>query len=225
MNFRLVDLSAEEIAQQLSVVEPLTDSVRGLIDAVIRTEVDDDELNAAREQIDAIVARLRTKQKPGSFGVQFTRELSGLSWGNAAVGARNGIAPPMRIVHHEDGRATCDVELGAAYEGPGGLVHGGVSAMLIDQLLGEAASVGNGLPCFTGTLTVKYLRPTPLGPLSMSAETVRREGRKIFVRGEICTADGPTVTAEAIMVSPKELPSRDQIMKLRAELAAQDGQG
>ncbi|WP_424324248.1 PaaI family thioesterase [Gordonia sp. (in: high G+C Gram-positive bacteria)] len=208
LNFRLVDLTPEQIAERLGVVEPLTDSVRSLIDAVIRTEVDDDRLHAAREKIDAIVADLRSEQKPGSFGLEFTSDLHGLPWGNAAVGARNAIAPPMRIVHHEDKTATCEVDLGAAYEGPSGLVHGGVSALLLDQLLGEVVSVNDKMPSFTGTLNVKYVAPTPLGPVRLHAEIVNREGRKTFVRGHIATTDGTvTVTAEGIMVAPANLPN------------------
>ncbi|KJR10179.1 PaaI family thioesterase [Gordonia sihwensis] len=221
MDFRLVDLSADEIAAQLAVVEPLTESVRALIDAVIRTEVPDDDLDDARRRIDAVTASLRAAQKPGSYGVPFTRDFTGMPWGNAAVGVRNAIAPPLRVEHHDDGTATARVRLGAAYEGPAGLVHGGISAMLLDQMLGEAASVGNGTPCFTGTLTVKYLRPTPLGDVDLRARTTGSEGRKVFVRAELCDEDGPTVTAEGIMVSPRNLPSRDQIAKLRAATAAE----
>jgi len=219
MDFRLTDMTDAEIEQELSVVEPLANSVRELIDAVIRTEVDDDRLNAAREQIEAVVESLREQQKPGSYGVPFTKTLHGMPYGNAAVGARNAIAPPLRIEHHPDGSANSEVTLGAAYEGPAGLVHGGVSAMLLDQLLGEAVSVGNGTPCFTGTLTVKYLRPTPLGPLSLNAVTTGNEGRKFFARAELCDAEGPTVVAEGIMISPANHPRHEEIKRLRAELS------
>ena len=220
MDFRLTDMTDDEIAHELSVVEPLADSVRDLIDAVIRTEVDDDTLRAAREQIDAVVASLRVKQKPGSYGVPFTKKLHGMPYGNAAVGKRNAIAPPLVMEHHDDGSATSEVLLGAAYEGPAGLVHGGISAMLLDQLLGESVSVSRGVPCFTGTLTVKYLRPTPLGRLSLRAETTGSEGRKFFVHAEISDAEGPTVTAEGIMISPANMPRHEELKRLRAELAA-----
>jgi acyl-coenzyme A thioesterase PaaI-like protein len=46
-----------------------------------------------------------------------------------------------------------------------GLVHGGMCALVLDQLLGEAASDGLTKPLFTGTITLKYLRGTPLGLL------------------------------------------------------------
>ncbi|MGO3326551.1 PaaI family thioesterase [Gordonia sp. (in: high G+C Gram-positive bacteria)] len=221
MDFRLEDVNADEIARRIGVVEPLTDSVRGLIDAVIRTDVDDATLDDARRQIDDIVARLRTDQKPGGFGVPFTRDLVGMPWGNAAMGVRNAIAPPLRSVG-SDGVATAEVALGAAYEGPGGHVHGGVLALLLDQLVGECASSIDSVPHFTGTLTVRYLRPTRLGTISLRAEITESQGRKTFVRAEIRDDDGPTATCEAIMVRPKEFPGRDGLIAAIAESAEHD---
>ena len=70
------------------------------------------------------------------------------------------------VIHHDgDGRCWSEFTLGAAYEGPPGLVHGGICALVLDHLLGEAASEGLTKPRFTGTITLKYLRGTPLGPL------------------------------------------------------------
>ncbi len=220
VDFRIEDITPDEIARRLAVVEPLTDSVRALIDAVIRSEVSDDQLRAARERIDEVTAVLREKQLPGSYGTPFTREFIGMPWGNAAVGARNAIAPPMRI-RLGDGTADCEMTLGAAYEGPGGCVHGGVAALMLDQLVGEAAST-DGVPVFTGTLTVRYLRPTPLGEVIAHAEVTGRERRKTFVRATLADADGVTVEAEAIMVTPKgfELPSGDAIP--RAATSSED---
>ncbi|GAC56523.1 hypothetical protein GOHSU_08_00510 [Gordonia hirsuta DSM 44140 = NBRC 16056] len=201
MDFRIEDISPEEISRRLSVVEPLTESVRRLIDAVIRTEVDDAELIAATERIDQVVQTLRSRQRDGSFGTPYTPTFIGMPWGNAAVGARNAIAPPLQI-RTESGVAECEMVLGAAYEGPGGCVHGGVAALMLDQLVGEAAST-DGLPSFTGTLTVRYLRPTRLGALSARAEVTGREGRKTFVHATLSDDDGVTVEADAIMIAPK----------------------
>lgn len=68
------------------------------------------------------------------------------------------------ITHHEDGRCWTEFTLGPVYEGPPGLVHGGICALLLDQLLGEAATSQLSKPKFTGTITLRYLRGgTPLG--------------------------------------------------------------
>jgi acyl-coenzyme A thioesterase PaaI-like protein len=102
----------------------------------------------------------------------------------------------------EDRRVTHELHLGALYEGPPGLVHGGVSALVLDQVLGEAAAVG-GSPGMTGRLTVHYRRPTPLGDLTVSARLESNEGRKAIVKGELRDADGQvTVEAEGLFILP-----------------------
>lgn len=221
MDFRLEDVSPDEVARRIDAIAPLTDSVRDLIDAVIRTEVDQESIDDARRRIDAVVADLRTVQKPGSFGTPFTRDLVEMAWGNAAAGIRNAVAPPMRSTSR-GGVATAEVTLGAAYEGPGGCVHGGVIALLLDQLVGECAGSMDTGPHFTGTLSMRYIRPTSLGPVSLRAEVTQTQGRKAFVHGELRDADGVTAEAEAIMVRPKDFPGRDEILSAIARATADD---
>ena len=81
-------------------------------------------------------------------------------------------------------------------------MHGGVSALVLDHMLGEAASEGLSKARFTGTITVKYLRGTPLGPLRSEAWIDRAEGVKVFARGTISDADGITVEAEGVFIQP-----------------------
>jgi acyl-coenzyme A thioesterase PaaI-like protein len=109
----------------------------------------------------------------------------------------------MTVVHTEFGRAHADIVLGAAYEGPPGLVHGGVTAMVLDHLMGETAS-GMKRPTFTGTLTMRYRRGTPLGPLHLEGRIDREEGRKVFVVATISDAEGVTVEADGVFIEPKQ---------------------
>lgn len=80
-------------------------------------------------------------------------------------------------------RCWSEFTLGAPYEGPPGLVHGGVCALVLDHILGEAASERLTKPLFTGTISVKYLRGTALGRL-------RTEAEGIFVRPAWARAAG-----------------------------------
>jgi len=104
----------------------------------------------------------------------------------------------------ESGRVTADFHLGAAYEGPPGHVHGGVSALILDHLLGEAASPDRK-PRFTGSITVRYLRATRLGPLRVEAVRTRTEGAKTYCIGYIADAEGMTVEAEGVFITPRWL--------------------
>jgi acyl-coenzyme A thioesterase PaaI-like protein len=180
---------------------PLTDSVRRLVDAAIRSDVDRETISAARELIDSATELLAARVVPGSFGVRRTIDGGTVAWGNAAIGLRNAIAPPL-VIHHDAQRVCTDVELGAAYEGPPGHVHGGVCALILDHLLGATAHQP-GKPAFTGTITIKYLRPTKLGRLHAEAHVDREEDSKTFAVGHISDTEGITVQAEGVFIRPK----------------------
>jgi acyl-coenzyme A thioesterase PaaI-like protein len=108
----------------------------------------------------------------------------------------------MTIHQDANGRCWSEFSLGSIYEGPPGWVHGGICAHVLDQLLGEAASEGLTKPKFTGTITVRYLRGTPLGPVRAEAWIERMDGFKTYARGQLSDADGPTVEAEGVFIQP-----------------------
>lgn len=194
------DTPTHEVDRREAVLASLAGTVRELVDAAIRTTVDDDEVHRVRDDLAGLVDRLRAAQLPGPAGVRYNAEMRAWNWGNAVVGAANAIAPPLDVVHGPSG-CHADVVLGAAYEGPPGLVHGGVSAMLLDHIMGVTASAMRRTT-FTGTLTMRYRRGTPLGPLRLEASIVREEGRKVFVTASIADAEGVTVEAEGVFIEP-----------------------
>jgi acyl-coenzyme A thioesterase PaaI-like protein len=203
------DITDDELERQVALHGPFAQAVRDLVDATIRTEVDDDEVRAVRAEIEALTERLRKRQLDGSYGVRFTAEGRGRPWGNPVVGLRNPAAPPVVVEHDSSGRAWSSFHLGAAFEGPPGLVHGGVAAMVLDQMLGEAAGAG-GKPGMTGTLTLRYRRGTPLGDLRAEAWIDRSEGIKTWAQGRLMDADGVTVEAEGLFILPRWARERMQ---------------
>ncbi len=160
-------LDAGEADRVMARYAPLAQAVRALIDATIRTEADDDVVTATRGAIEDVTKLLRQRARPA--GVTFRVNDRPLPLGNAVVGPCNPIAPPLAVRHGDGGRCWSEFVLGQAYEGPPGLVHGGVSALVLDHMLGEAASEGLCKARFTGTISVKYLRGTPLRPLRCDA--------------------------------------------------------
>lgn len=201
VEFTVENVTASEVERLRAVFGPLTDSVRDLIDATIRTEVDADVVALAKAEIDSATARLRSRQLPGPYGVRIS-EGAQMPWGNPVIGLRNPVAPPLVLHRDDDGRVSCDFHLGAAFEGPPGHVHGGISALILDHVLGEAASTAEN-PRLTGTISLRYLRTTPLGDLHTEACIVRSEGIKTFARGHLADADGVTVEAEGVFITPK----------------------
>jgi acyl-coenzyme A thioesterase PaaI-like protein len=202
LDYRVEALTDEELAREREVQGSLTQSTRELVDAVLRTTLPDGELEEIRGEIDKLTARLRSSQLPGPFGISVTPSGTVRAHGNAVVGLRNAAAPPVHVERDTSGKAWADVTLGAAYEGPPGMVHGGVAALLLDQLCGEAASAG-GSPGMTGHLTLRYRRPTPLGPIHLEAHIARVDGIKTWVEGHIADADGVTIECEGLFILPR----------------------
>jgi hypothetical protein len=196
-------MSADEHDRLAALWGPLTDDVRELIRLALHTDADPDSVDAARTAIRAANDVLRSRQRDESQLVRYSVGGRPVVWGNAVIGLRNAIAPPLTIHHDDDGtRCWSEFSLNSAYEGPPGLVHGGVCALVLDHVLGEAASAGLTKPLFTGTLTVRFVRGTPLGRLRADAAVERTEGVKSFVSGHLSDGEGITVEAEGIFIKP-----------------------
>jgi acyl-coenzyme A thioesterase PaaI-like protein len=202
MDFGFDIISAEEYDRQRLLYEPLTEAMRKLIHAGIHTDVDEATARKAQAAIEAVTELLDSKRRSVTTTLRHESTGRPLAWANPAVGVRNAIAPPMVIHHEDDGRCWSEFTLSGAYEGPPGWVHGGICALVLDHLLGEAASEGLTQPKFTGTITLRYLRGTPLGPLRAEAFIERSEGVKTFARGYLMDADGTTVEAEGVFIKP-----------------------
>lgn len=128
-----------------------------------------------------------------------------------ASGLHNPLSPPMRLYGQPDGSVTGQVTLGVQYQGPPSLVHGGISALLLDHALGVANHWG-GTSGRTANLTLDYARPVPLFvPLTITCRQERVEGRKIFASGEIRAHDEVCVTARGLFVSPR--PPADELTR------------
>jgi acyl-coenzyme A thioesterase PaaI-like protein len=200
MDFTFEAISAAEHDRLQALYAPLTQAVRRLIQAGIRTGEDEETIREAQTAIEAVVQKLE-----GTVDEGLPRHaVNGrpVVWGNPVTGFRNAIAPPLIMHEDPDGLWWSEFELGEAYQGPPGWVHGGVLALVLDQLLGEAASDGLTKPLFTGTITLRYLRGTPLGPLRAEAAIERTDGIKTFVSGHLSDAEGKTVEAEGIWIKP-----------------------
>jgi acyl-coenzyme A thioesterase PaaI-like protein len=192
----------QEVAREAELWRPFTQAVRDLVDASVRTAVDEDEIRAAQAEIEQIVARLRKEQLVETLGMTHRPNGRRRPWGNPVIGVRNPIAPPLVVRTDTSGRAESDFHCGAAYEGPPGLVHGGVVSLLLDQMLGQAVGAG-GRPGMTGTLTIVYRQGTPLGDLKAEAWIDRTEGIKTWAKGRIIGPEGVTAEAEGVFILPK----------------------
>ncbi|GAA4804112.1 PaaI family thioesterase [Tomitella cavernea] len=200
--FRQDDRSQEQIDAEAAVVGPLAEDLRVLNELSVVSEVDAEAVGRVREHLEAARAILAERTLDVPYGMHFATDVHQRSWGNAAVGLRNPIAPPLECAHDDDGTVHADVFLHRGYEGPPGLTHGGISALILDQVLGYTAAV-NGCPGMTGTLTLRYRNPTPLGALHAEARVDRIEGIKAFVVGHISDGETVCVEAEGVFILPR----------------------
>ncbi|MFC7501216.1 PaaI family thioesterase [Nocardioides sp. CPCC 206347] len=200
------DSDDASITRESQMWAPYTQAVRDLIDVSVRTSVDEDEIQAATAQIEDVVARLRKEQLTETLGIVHQPAGRRRPWGNPVIGVRNPMAP-LLTVRSAEGRVESDFHCGAAFEGPPGLVHGGVVSMILDQVLGHAVGT-TGRPGMTGTLTIVYRQGTPLGDLRCEAWVDRQEGVKTWARGQVIGPNGVTAEAEGVFILPRAIRER-----------------
>lgn len=153
-----------------------------------------DRLNAVADHLEDHVPTVQQRLVDMWAGEGVTRH-------DPVTGPENAIAPPLHLIGQEDGSIEARVTLGLAYQGPPGCVHGGVSALLLDHTLG-VANHWAGDSGMTGTLTLRYHRPTPLfEELVISARQESVDGRKIRTLGTISVGGEVCVSADGLFIN------------------------
>lgn len=201
-------------------VRELGAALRELNEAAVSTEVDVETLLLAAERARELVPALKTRTRG-------TNELPSVDGAlvrmyNPAEGPGNPLASPMRV-EIVDGLALGSCTLGLIHEGPPGYVHGGISALLLDQILGHLHAA-HGWRGMTATLSLRYRAPVPLRtPLLITGELLEPERRRrARSRATIAAAEAPgtvLVEGEGMFVVPRP----DQVRALFGETWTQPG--
>ena len=180
-----------------TAAERLARELRALNELLVQGGAEEATLDALALQAEAMRGRLSAAATPLPAHPDAERRLDRAS---PVTGLANVAAPPVRIwvdgeiVH---GTAT----FGAAFEGPPGHVHGGVIAAAFDEVLGATQSLAEqgGM---TGTLTVRYRRPTPLHrEVEFRGRLERVSGRKLLTSATLHAGDVLCAEAEAVFVA------------------------
>jgi uncharacterized protein (TIGR00369 family) len=103
-----------------------------------------------------------------------------------------------------------------------GVIHGGILATLLDEIMVWACAVRTGKFAFCAEMTIRFQRPaTPGDELRVEAELVAdRRGRVFEARGEVRHADGE-ILAQA---TGKYMPIRDaDLAALQADMIGDTG--
>ncbi|WNV75098.1 PaaI family thioesterase [Geodermatophilus sp. DSM 44513] len=189
----------------MAAVTELGLALRELVDASVRSTVPAVQLRAAAADARTVTARLAAAQRPVTQLPELDDPAVFRRVHNPVTGVGSALAPPLDI-RREDGGLVAEVTLGPAYEGPPGFVHGGVSSLLMDQLLGSSV-LAAGLWGMTVRLELGYHRPVPLvTPLVLRGRVVASRGRRTTATGTIALAadpERPLVDARGEWVTPR----------------------
>jgi acyl-coenzyme A thioesterase PaaI-like protein len=188
-------------------------AVRRLISHLRKTLAPRELLESVAQDANAIADRLEGHDYDGPFGqhrlcVRLDREMPKNQTPaeyfpySPIIGPLNPIAAPIEF-KFDNGIVHAEHIFDAPYNGPPTAVHGGIIALVFDELLG-CTGVMNEAGGFTGTLTIRYSALTPLHrKVRLRSWIDRNEGRKTFICGTIHDGDTLCAEAEGVFIRPK----------------------
>jgi uncharacterized protein (TIGR00369 family) len=112
---------------------------------------------------------------------------------NPCFGCGSANARGMHLAFEKDDarqRIVGRFRLGAEYQGASGFIHGGIIALVLDEVMSKASRFSD-VRAVTAELTVEYLKPVRVDEeLVVEGFTARRDGRQLYHEGEIRNAAG-----------------------------------
>ncbi|MFD3580935.1 PaaI family thioesterase [Streptomyces sp. NPDC058683] len=191
---------------QREAIATLGHELRLLVDATVRTAASPETQHhlADADGVRALTGQLTGRRRSPKEIAEVDEFPDGARMYSPVTGAGSPLAPPMHVTP-VDGGVIGRCLLGIAHEGPPGYGHGGISTMLLVELMGWAcAAVGK--PGMTISLQMRYQGPVPLETsLQVTAHITGTDDRKLFVKGTITTEDAPStvlVEADGIFLAP-----------------------
>ncbi len=121
----------------------------------------------------------------------------------------------LKLVFTRTGTGSMETEFIAAdhLAGMAGVVHGGIQAVLLDEVMGVTTRLSSARederPAATTELNLRYRKPVPTGkPIIARAEIQRVEERNIYLKAEIVDENGEVLTeAESCFRILKNYPT------------------
>ena len=98
----------------------------------------------------------------------------------------------------DGGEVKASFNLPDLYEGYKGMIHGGIIAGILDEVMWWAASWQEGRACLTVEMKINYLRPTPIGRSYLAvAQVLEVASPRVITKGEIREPEGDRVYASS----------------------------
>jgi len=193
-------------------VEELAAAVRSLADATAETAVDPEIVRDVTATIRDLTNRLAAATDDDPYSglvrrpVDYSVPQNPMPL-NPIIGDCSPTRPEVAL-HYADGEVRGTARLSKRFTGPPGFAHGGISAMLADQIVAitpGAAGLGGGI---TKSLEVRYRRALPLGEDLELWGVCTPDGDDMSARYTITSRDVVAVEGTAVLVPYDRLARR-----------------
>ena len=122
-------------------------------------------------------------------------------------GVENDYGLKLDFYQNDEGEVIVETIVSEKYQGYPGVVHGGIVASLVDEVLGRV-HMGLNEPqhprfMFTAKLTIQYRQPVPIGkPIKIIGQAVKSKKRTATSTAKILNTEGSIlVDAEAVLIN------------------------
>jgi acyl-coenzyme A thioesterase PaaI-like protein len=197
-------------------VERLASAARAFADAVVVTAVDRATLDEVAGALELLTHRLQLETDDDGYSgllvlpVDPERPESFMPL-NPIIGHCNPSRPDVEV-RIADGAVVGTATFTRRFVGPAGHAHGGISAMVADQLV-AAAPMAIGVRTVTKSLTVRYLRALPLDEEVELWGVCVPDGEQFKAKFEVRARGEIAVAGTAVLVPYKNLAQRAGITR------------
>ena len=112
---------------------------------------------------------------------------------NQCFGCGGNNAGGMKLTFEQDNvnrRIVGRFVLGERYQGGGGMAHGGIIALLLDEAMGKVCRFRD-VRAVTAVLSVEFLKPVAVDKeIVVEGREMEMNGRNLFITGEIRNESG-----------------------------------
>lgn len=202
-----------------SALAEAAEAMRRLNRAIGGRIIDDDTLIDAARFANSLAHRLEQgaiRSKLDDFAslpwlaAMMNGEVPDISIGDAlefdpfsvCAGAFHPASLDIEFRRDDEASIVASTTIDPSFQGPPDRVHGGVVAMIVDEVMGTVNRL-LGTRAFTANLTVNFRAAAPIGePLTFRAWLHRLDGRKVWIHGNGVAESGVFVEAEGLFVRP-----------------------
>lgn len=168
------------------------DALRRVCDLTLHTDPEDEGWDAAAVRLEEIALILDAASAEPETGPAGRRP--------DLPGRGHPLLPSFRMLEMSETHAVAAGEFSPFFTG-WRAVHGGMLAVVLDEIFGLTVAVASGAVTRTAFLNVDFRSLTPVGEqLRIETEIERHEGRKYFMRGRVLAGDRLCADAECLAV-------------------------